>query len=862
MGNPVTAYINKKMQRKLMAMVMLLVLAVMGGIGIYWVYAENQKERSDLEAKAQMMVHLLSQSLSKPMWNLDRNLMQNEVDAIMVDQEVASVLVFDFLRENPVASAIRTGNVTTPLVYEEAIYYTSVYGTEKIGKIQIIYSLEMVNWKTWQNALFILVLVTTLVISLILGLYFFVGKIVTNPLRHLTTLMGELVDSNYDVVVAVNSTDEIGQMAEVFNRMAEQLRASFATIHTSEMRYRNLVNLLPIGVNEMDLDGVLRFSNLAHDRIFDASEGQLSGKVFFDLLNNPKRERELYNRQMEDGQIPVSPRDVTLHQNGEIKIIEIISDFKRDAQGKITGWVNLVSDVTRRNMEEAELLDYRLHLEDLVTERTAELEKSRLELVAARDAAEAASRAKSTFLASMSHEIRTPFNAILGFAQLMQRDPDVTERQAHDLAIITQSVEHLLSIINDILDMAKIESGRIILNNEDFDLIELLDGIENLFHFRVVKKGLSLNIEKYADIPHYLYGDQGKLRQILVNLLGNSVKFTHEGGVVLRVSAQPISGKIQLHFEVEDTGRGIPVEMQGRIFQPFEQGIHASGSKDEGTGLGLAISRQYARMMDGDITFTSDAGHGSLFRFDCVLLPAVQSEGLLNQTFQNHVKCLAPGQKEVRILVVDDRQTNRELLSRLLGQTGFITREVENGAQAVEIVAAWKPDLIFMDMIMPEMNGLDATKAIHAQIENMALPIVIISATVMESHRIEALANGANGFIRKPFLEREIFNEIKRLLNVEYIYEYEDKGGDEAVVMHQTDMDVKKLIPADLLRDILEAAQMGEMSRLLALIDEVEKKSPTLAGQLRLLANAYEYEQLKLLILNDSPDHDRPNQEN
>ncbi|HPH95561.1 MAG TPA: ATP-binding protein [Anaerolineaceae bacterium] len=860
MTDPITAYINQKMQRKLMVMAVLLVLAVMGGIGTYWVYTENRKENTALETKAQMMVQLLSRSLSKPMWNLDRNQMQSEVDAIMVDKEVASILVFDTFHEAPVASAVRTGNVAQPVFYEKEIFYSSVYGTEIIGKIQIIYTRELVIWKTWQNALFILTLVVTLVVSLTLGLYFFVGKIVANPLRHLTTSMGGLVESSYNVTVDVNSTDEIGQMAEVFNRMAERLRTSFEAIHTSEMRYRNLVNLLPIGVNEMDLDGRLRFSNLTHDRIFDAAEGGLMGKCFFDLLGDAAKERDIYRRQAEAGQTPVPPRDVTLRQNGEIKIIQIISDIRRDAQGKAVGWVNLVSDVTRHNLEEAELLEYRLHLEDLVTERTAELEKSRVELMAARDAAEAASRAKSTFLASMSHEIRTPFNAILGFAQLMQRDPDVTAQQAHDLDVITQSVEHLLSIINDILDMAKIESGRIVINSEDFDLYEMLDGIDNLFSLRVIKKGLSLNFEKNEGIPRYLHGDQGKLRQVLVNLLGNSVKFTDEGGIALRVSAQPVEGKIHLHFEVEDTGRGIPLEMQDRIFEPFEQGMRVQGSKEDGTGLGLPISRQYARMMDGDIKVTSQPGHGSLFHFDCIMLPAVQPEGQLNQTFQKRVKCLAPGQREYRILVVDDRQTNRELLSRLLMRAGFITREAENGLQAVEALSGWQPDLIFMDMIMPEMNGMDATRSIHAQAGNAGLPIVIVSATVMESHRIEALANGANGFIRKPFLEREIFNEIKRLLGVEYIYEYEEETGVSAAAVHQANAEMIKMIPPETLQNMLEAVQIGEMNRLQNLIDEIEEKCPVPASQLRLLANAYEYDQLHSLLFEAMSDHNLSDQ--
>jgi len=349
--------------------------------------------------------------------------------------------------------------------------------------------------------------------------------------------------------------------------------------------------------------------------------------------------------------------------------------------------------------------------------------RARERAVKARKQADAANLAKSEFLANMSHELRTPLNAILGFAQILEHDPLLTLQQAGHVRTITRSGVHLLKLINDILDMSKIEAGRTTLYETAFCLNDLLDDLEMMFRSRADAKGLQLLMERSEGVPSYVTADEGKLRQILVNLMGNAVKLTDAGGVTVRVRADSVEGKtvegnesMRLVVEVEDSGPGIPEKDVDRIFDAFQQSD--SGVKAGGAGLGLAISRKFVEMMGGQLTVTSQVGKGSCFRFG-VLVKSAEDVSELEQTVPRRVVGLAPGTGPFRILVVDDIPTNRALLQALLQPLGFEIVEASNGVEALEIFDQWSPHAVLMDMRMPVMDGYEATRRIKSKLRDL-----------------------------------------------------------------------------------------------------------------------------------------------
>ncbi|MGE0085757.1 MAG: transporter substrate-binding domain-containing protein [Desulfococcaceae bacterium] len=475
------------------------------------------------------------------------------------------------------------------------------------------------------------------------------------------------------------------------------------------------------------------------------------------------------------------------------------------------------------------------------------------ELRKARDAAEFANRSKSVFLANMSHEIRTPMNAILGYTQIMSQDGTLTAEQQKYLHIIGRSGEHLLSIINDILEMSKIEAGKTELNPVSFDLHGLIHDLEMMFQIRTSAKGLQLEVLISDDLPCYVFADEGKIRQVLINLMGNAVKFTKEGGIVLRVAKkQEISetDACTVCFEVEDTGSGISAENLDRIFQPFEQKM--DDRNIEGTGLGLAISREYARLMKGDIQVRSEPDKGSCFTF---LIPLTESaDQPAKHLPDQRVVALRTDQPIFRILVVDDKESNRDILTRMLERVGFAVKTADNGAEAIEFFENWHPHALLLDIRMPVMNGVEVTRRIKAMPEGKNTVIIAVSASALEEERKSVMAHGADAFIRKPFKEKEIFEELHIRLGAEYLYESENipasahepedrqKEGQSATAEDQSAS--RPHLPEELIREIRQAAEGGYMDHLQELIDQIAEYDILLAEKLRTLADAYEYEKI------------------
>jgi signal transduction histidine kinase/CheY-like chemotaxis protein/HAMP domain-containing protein len=476
----------------------------------------------------------------------------------------------------------------------------------------------------------------------------------------------------------------------------------------------------------------------------------------------------------------------------------------------------------------------------------------------AKEVAEAANRAKSVFLANMSHELRTPLNAILGFAQLMGGDPSLTSDQRENLETISRSGEHLLALINDVLEMSKIEAGRTTLYTESFDLYHLLDDLEDMFRMRATDKGLQLIFDRAPDVPRYIQTDQGKLRQVLINLLSNAVKFTETGGVTLRAGyeAGPESGSAEgedgrekrstsrLLFEVEDTGPGISADDWETIFDPFVQSGTGRESQ-EGTGLGLSISRQFVRLMGGDISVGGEVGQGSLFRFDAQIALATEAD-VQSKRPRRRVVALEPGQPVYRMVVAEDREANRKLLVKMLRPLGFEVREARNGQEAVELWESWKPHLVWMDMRMPVMDGYEATETIKATIQGQATVVVALTASAFEEERVMILSAGCDDFIRKPFREEEIFDALSKHLGVRFVYQEDElppAAAPEAVEGEDVlGREAVAALPAEWRSQLYEAATQADSDLILHLVEEIRGESGNLADALTHLVHEFRFD--------------------
>ena len=498
---------------------------------------------------------------------------------------------------------------------------------------------------------------------------------------------------------------------------------------------------------------------------------------------------------------------------------------------------------SRYYAQRREAQQLRIELLEQEQQKNAQLQK-------AKEAAEKANQAKSIFLANMSHEIRTPLNAVLGYAQLLQRESDLQSRHRSAVETIEESGNHLLALINDVLDISRIEAGRLELQEAEFDLTNLIDGLSVMFQLRCEQKKLAWNIEtEFLPKTRFLvYGDEGKLRQILMNLLSNAVKFTESGEVILRISeTRNLAGQSHaatathhsslITFEVIDTGVGIPPEEQTVIFEPFTQGT--DGLQTEGTGLGLAIAQKYVELMGGELAVESTLGRGSRFYFSLPLQGITESSATRSMDLERKVLRLADGY-QVKALVADDNLENRNVLSQMLSDIGVSVIIAEDGQQALECVRAHRPDIVFMDIRMPDMDGIEATQRILEESkedsEFVTPKMVAVSASALVHERQGYFDAGFDDFIAKPVRAERVYECLAQLLHVEY-----ETDEDETLPI-----DLSKItLPKELFLCLKEAAEVYSVTELTSYLDKVASlgaEEQRLSEYLRDLIRNYDME--------------------
>ncbi len=654
----------------------------------------------------------------------------------------------------------------------------------------------------------------------------------------------------------------------VFSRyLAERSRAE-AELRESERRYRTLFEGSPVGLYRSTPTGSILDVNPAFVDILKYPDRDTLLAINAVTLYINAEDRQYWKELMVKQGIVRNFEVQMRRYDGAIILVNNNARLVQSKQGEVLYYEGNIEDITEQREAERELARHRDHLESLVEARTAEL-------VAANKAAQQANRAKSIFLANMSHELRTPLNAVLGFSELMAQDPSLTTAQRDNLETIMRSGEHLLALINDVLELSKIEAGRSELQIETFDLQHMLLGLEEMFLLKAQQKGIALNVVYKPDIPVYVRTDQGKLRQVLINLLNNAVKFTDVGQVTLQVTAcyaEKSHMNIQnLRFEVIDTGVGIPPDEIQKVFKAFVQ--TASGQQsNQGTGLGLPISREYVHLLGGDLRMKSEVGVGTTFWFEMPFEVLEHFGGASGRDTipSKQVVGIAPGSQTwgdaaIRLLVVEDDAANRDLLIKLLQPLGFDVKTAPNGQAGIACWEQWHPHLIFMDMRMPVMDGYTATNYIKEQTarreqaqQAQKVPnavIVALTASAFEQDRKKILAAGCDDFIRKPFREADIFAVLEKHLDVQFVYHASERTqGHPTLAKTGQAPDVDTLeaqiaqLDSDWVTEMQQVTLEGDLELMVQLVQELKTRQPMLAQRFSKLLYNFEHDEILSLL--------------
>jgi len=614
---------------------------------------------------------------------------------------------------------------------------------------------------------------------------FFSTRRINKPIASVVNALDKIAGGDLYQRIKVKSKNEISKLARSFNVMAEDLQKTTVSRNYVDNIFKSIIDALIVIGPDLKIKTVNKASckllGYTKDELINQPiekvimDNKFKGATIQSLMKNLIKNKALRNVE-----------SVYKTQKGDNIPVLLSGAVMQDQEEKIEGTVIIAKDITDRKETEKALIRAK--------------------------GAEAANLAKSTFLANMSHEIRTPINGILGYSQILHRDKSMNPKQQEYLKKTISCVNHLIEIINDVLDISKIEAGKQDLNIVDFDLAELLRGFSSMFEVRCKEKGLFWVFDGIGKDPIFVKGDISKLRQVLFNLLGNALKFTKKGFISLRIGQEPGNFFI---FEVSDTGPGIPPDEKKQLFSHFFQG--KEGIKRGGTGLGLVISKKLVEFMGGTLSMESEVGKGSSFYLSLKLSSGNRDQApteVIQEKSLQRVTHLAEG-CHVKALVVDDMLVNREVLAGMLLKIGVEVIEAVNGEEGVKKTSDQSPDIIFMDIRMPVMDGLKATKLIRASGNKVKIIITTAAAYEQQNHSLKA---GCDGIIIKPFKMDNIYGSLKNHLNVDYQYEVLDKSEEQT----KRKLDIASFtIPAHLHKRLSNAAELYETSEIKKCLKEI-----------------------------------------
>ncbi|MEW8351523.1 MAG: ATP-binding protein [Candidatus Thiodiazotropha taylori] len=640
--------------------------------------------------------------------------------------------------------------------------------------------------RMFNTAFAVTIVATLLLLSLSFGIFRIIFTAVTNLLEG----VNQVTKGDLSYRSSLHTGDELEEYANAFNEMVSRLDETMAS--------RDLLNK--------------------------------------QIIKQKAAEKKLteYKDELED---KVRWRTEALEKS-RLAAISIMEDV--NIQRKKAETAQQQTEKVNKNLEKE--ITQRLEVENRLRENETSLKHAIIE-------ADSANRAKSVFLANMSHELRTPLNAILGFSEILIRDNMLSREQRDSINVINRSGEHLLDMINDVLDLSKIESGRIEIEESPLDLKKMLYDLESMINIRVEHKGLKFTLEFAQDLNHWIVADAGKLRQILINLLGNAVKYTERGGISLRAKTEPLDrqqDRVMLSFEVEDSGIGIPEDDYGAIFIPFVQ-TGSSDHQGKGTGLGLAISKSLVELLGGHISVQSVVDKGSIFSFH---IPVSLTQG--NEapkefaTSKPAVLCLAPDQPKWRILIADDNRENLQLLKKLLTHVGFDVKEAIDGQQAIDLYKQWKPHFIWMDMRMPRVDGYEATKIIRNLPNGKNIKIVAITASAFKEQKSKILDAGCDEVVRKPYRSHEIFDVMSDVLGASFVYDVSDAKDQPKNKL--TSPDRIKSLPQKIVDELLLSAKQLDAESILSFVENNDIISEDIGDVLVTLAKEFRFDTIIELL--------------
>jgi PAS domain S-box-containing protein len=754
----------RSVHAKLALALTLSLLLLVAGFGYGIDRVNVQRLDSELQGRATRIVNLLARGLAYPVWNVDTRAVDQLLLALETNSEVVAIEV----------SATGYGPVVPPHVRQDVqgevfrrsqpIEYEVGDGSSprRVGEVVVVFSREPMLSSIAHNRAMLLAMMAALLITLYGVTYLVIRRMVRLPIQRLDQAMERFAGGDLDARCEAGPDDEVGRLALRFNRMADRLAESTRVVRRSEEDFRGIFENASDGILQIDRRGTVRLANPALARMLGYPSPQLllAAAGHGGLLPEATL-AEMFRRLDEGEEAPLLEAELTRVDEGRV-VVEIHARVPRNGHGSLAHpdvADALVTDITSRRHAAQRSQRHREELEALVRERTAEL-------VEAKERAESASRAKSGFLANMSHELRTPLNGILGFAQLLQEGRNSEEQLARGLATIQRSGEHLLELINDLLELARIEAGHFELLAQPLDVAPMLEELRAALAPEAQRRGLALDVEQPPALQRVL-ADGRRLRQVLLNLMGNALKFTDHGSVHLGVSQELLpDARVRLRFAVRDTGIGLSADEVRRLFRPFEQ-LGEPAHRRPGTGLGLALSRQLVQQMGGDISVASRLGEGSEFAFELVL-PAAPAADRVGSEPPQVVGYSGPKRL---VLVADDIEVNRMLLSAMLTNYGFDTVTARDGGEAVAMVRECRPALVLMDVAMPGVDGLEAMRMLGESPAADRPPVIAVSASVTPDERFACERAGAVDFIAKPVDRRELLAKIGAQLKLDWVYE-------------------------------------------------------------------------------------------